>query len=281
MKNMSKLFLFLALLLCGAGISAQTGQPFEVKVTGHGKQAILFIPGFACSGDVWRETLAKYEKKYLCYTLTMAGFAGVPAQANSSFAIWESAIAHYITEQKINKPVVIGHSMGGLLALALAADHPELISRVVVVDALPCLQAMMNPSFKSVEKPDCGATVQTIVDMNEEQFLAMQKMSMQRLIADTVHQAEVLQWSMRSDRKAFAEMYCDFSNTDLRDRIATIKCPCLILLESYFANMKPAISEQYTKLQTGQYEYATKGLHFIMYDDPDWYQAQLAHFLKH
>ncbi|WP_291152646.1 hypothetical protein [Flavobacterium sp. UBA7680] len=75
-------------------------------------------------------------------------------------------------------------------------------------------------------------------------------------------------------------MYCDFSNTDLRDKIAAIKCPSLILLESYFVNLKPAIDAQYKNLKTGNFQYANKGLHFIMYDDKVWYLSQINNFIK-
>ena len=75
-------------------------------------------------------------------------------------------------------------------------------------------------------------------------------------------------------------MYCDFFNTDLRNRIAQIKCPSLILLESYFINLKPTIDEQYKNLKTADFKYANEGLHFIMYDDTAWYLEQLNHFLK-
>jgi pimeloyl-ACP methyl ester carboxylesterase len=42
-----------------------------------------------------------------------------------SFKNWETSIASYIKENKIDKPIIIGHSMGG--GLALASDYPELI----------------------------------------------------------------------------------------------------------------------------------------------------------
>jgi pimeloyl-ACP methyl ester carboxylesterase len=75
-------------------------------------------------------------------------------------------------------------------------------------------------------------------------------------------------------------MYCDFLNTDLRAKIANIKCPTLVLLESYFATFKPAIEAQYKNLTTAQLAYANKGKHFIMFDDTDWYNQQLAAFIK-
>ena len=252
---------------------------FEVHKTGQGEKSIIFIPGFASSGEVWNETIAKFEKEYTCYSLTMAGFAGVKPQINSSFKNWEISIVDFIKDNKIEKPIIVGHSMGGGLALAIASDFPNLVDKIIVVDALPCLFALTNPTFESKENNDCSTSVNQITAISNEQFYQMQKLSIPQLLADTTMQEKVISWSVKSDRKTFAEMYCDFSNTDLREKIQNIKCPSLILLESYFAYMKPAIEEQYRNLKTANLQYANKGLHFIMYDDKEWYFIQINNFL--
>ena len=74
-------------------------------------------------------------------------------------------------------------------------------------------------------------------------------------------------------------MYCDFSNTDLREKIKGIECPSLILLESNFTSIKPAIKEQFKNLKSADLQYANQGLHFIMYDDKEWYFNQLENFI--
>ena len=280
---MKKNILITALLfsILSLNVFSQTkSYPFEVAKTGKGKKAIIFIPGFASSGEVWNETKSNFEKDFTCYTLTMAGFAGVKRQPNPSFENWKNEIANYIKNNKIEKPIVIGHSMGGGLALAVAADYPDLISKIVVVDALPSLSALMNPSFKSNQNNDCSPIVNQMTAMTDSQFYDMQKMGISRLVENVSKQDLIIDWSVKSDRRTFAEMYCDFSNTDLRNKIATIKCPSLILLESYFVNLKPAIEEQYKNLKTANLQYANKGLHFIMYDDTAWYLEQLNNFIK-
>ncbi|WP_291152648.1 alpha/beta fold hydrolase, partial [Flavobacterium sp. UBA7680] len=167
--------------------------------TGKGKQTIVFIPGFASSGDVWNETKANFEKDFTCYTFTMAGFAGVKPQGNATFKNWENEIADYIKANKIEKPIIVGHSMGGGLALAIAADYPELISKIVVVDALPCLGALMDPSFKSKENNDCSAMVSQMTALSDSQFADMQKKTMPRLLEDTSKLDMVVDWSVKSD----------------------------------------------------------------------------------
>jgi len=262
-------------------LSAQNNRyPFDVKISGKGKQSIIFIPGFASSGEVWNETKAIYERDHTCYTLTMAGFAGTSAQENPTFKSWEDGIAKYISDYKIRKPIIIGHSMGGGLALAIASDYPGLPLKIIVVDALPCLAAAMNPAFASKPDIDCSPITKQITAASQDEFYAMQQQSIKRLMEDATRQEMVVGWSMKCDRNTFGQMYCDFSNTDLRQKISGITCPAMVLLEFPFVNLKSAIAEQYQNLKTADLRYATKGLHFIMYDDTKWYDEQLADFIR-
>jgi pimeloyl-ACP methyl ester carboxylesterase len=267
-------------IMCCNVFGQAKSYPFQVVKSGKGKQSIVFIPGFASSGDVWNETKTNFEKDFTCYTLTMAGFAGVKPQLNATFKNWETEIVNYIKANNIEKPIIVGHSMGGGLALAIASDYPKLIRKIVVVDALPCLSALRDSAFKSQENNDCAPMITQIEAMSHEDFYQMQKRNMAMLLVEASKQDEVISWSMKSDRKTFSEMYCDFSNTDLRDKITAVKCPSLILLESGFANYKTPVEAQYKNLKTASFQYSTKGLHFIMYDDKEWYLAQLNNFLK-
>ena len=254
--------------------------PFKVEKSGVGNQSIISIPGFASSGEVWAPTVKVYNENYTCYILTMAGFAGVEPGENTTFNNWKNRVADFIKEENIETPIIIGHSMGGGLAMAIAADYPKLIKKIVVVDALPCLAALTNPNFEQQESIDCSASINQITAMSEEQFHQMQKSTISQLTTNQEMVETIVEWSVTSDRKTFAKMYCDFSNTDLRGKIKNIQCPSLILLESYFKNFKPAIEEQYRHLKTANLEYANKGLHFIMYDDKEWYFEQLSNFIK-
>ncbi len=280
MKKYFLSFIIAYIILNNFALAQNSNYPFEVKVSGKGNSAIVFIPGFASSGDVWNETKTLFENNYTCYTLTMAGFAGVPAETEPSFIKWENSIAAFIKNKKLKNTVIIGHSMGGVLALAIASDYPEFISKIVVVDALPCLTALRDSGFKPKQPPDCDAIIAYMTKLTDSQFYAMQKNATVMMVADTTKREEVVDWSMKTNRKTFAFMYCDFSNTDLRTKISSIRCPALILLEPYFNNINSSIMEQYKNCKTAELRYANKGLHFIMFDDKEWYNKQLLNFIK-
>ena len=52
---------------------------------------------------------------------------------------------------KLEKPVIVGHSLGGLVAMKVAAAQPEKIDRLMIVDALPFLALLYNP-FATAEQ---------------------------------------------------------------------------------------------------------------------------------
>ena len=89
-----------------------------------------------------------------------------------------------------------------------------------------------------------------------------------------------MNWGLQSDRKTIAVMFWDYTNVDLREKITTITCPALILLNPYFKFSKPSIEAQYKNLKNANLQYAEKGSHFIMYDDTDWYDNQLRTFIS-
>ena len=100
---------------------------FSVKVTGKGQPMIL-IPGLMSSGAVWDGTVAHYASAYQCHVLTLAGFAGQPPSPATPFlGSVRDAVADYIRREGLNRPILVGHSLGGVLAFSIAAQYPELV----------------------------------------------------------------------------------------------------------------------------------------------------------
>jgi pimeloyl-ACP methyl ester carboxylesterase len=114
---------FVILIITIIGNAAQAQNFFKVDVQGKGKPMIL-IHGLYCSSEVWEETIERYKNNYECHTLTLAGFAGNPANLNEQFlsSVTNDLIA-YIKAKKLNKPVIMGHSMVDLFLSWQAQPH--------------------------------------------------------------------------------------------------------------------------------------------------------------
>lgn len=277
----SRISNLLGCLLIIGSLHAQDVPSFSVKVVGNGGLTAVLIPGYSCSGEVWDGLIAKYSNRFTFHVVTFAGFAGERPQQNPQFKKWIVDLAKYIADKKI-MPVVIGHSLGGVVAMDLAAHYPLLISKIIVVDALPSLSAFFNPSFQPDNEPDCSPMAKQFVSMDNQQFYAQQKYSMYSLLADTSKIEKVVSWAIKSDRNTLVQIYCQFVNQDLRSSLSSIKCKTLILLEPSFKARGEAINEQFKLLPKAisTIRYANKGLHFLMYDDVEWFLNEVGSFVQ-
>lgn len=140
--------------------------------------------------------------------------------------------------------------------------------------------ALTHPDFNPVADKDCSDMITRITAMNHEQFVRMQRMSVASLTTDSLKFDEIVEWGAASDRKTYAAMYCDFANTDLRERIRSIAVPVLVLLEPHFKNIASIVNEQYRNLHGVRLRYAEQGLHFMMFDDKEWFMNELTGFIK-
>jgi pimeloyl-ACP methyl ester carboxylesterase len=216
--------------------------------------------------------------------LTLPGFAGQPRIAGPLVATMRDAIAAYIVDHKLDHPVIVGHSLGGDLALELASAHPDLIGRLVIVDSLPFLAAAFMP----------GATVESARGPAEQMRQAMaspnpdparQRAMIESMVTRPADLDRVLAWGKASDRGAVADAMYELMTTDLRDEVAKITAPTLVIGTwqgrpgASRAEVEPVFTAQYAKLRGAQIVYADHARHFVMLDDPQFLFAQLDQFL--
>jgi N-formylmaleamate deformylase len=115
-----------------------TPTRFSVAVQGSGPDVIL-IPGLTGSSAVWKGTVAAVPG-YRYHLVQVAGFAGTAPRGNAKglvVAPLAEEVARYIRSRGLRRPAIVGHSMGGTVAMMVAARHPALAGKVMVVDMLP------------------------------------------------------------------------------------------------------------------------------------------------
>lgn len=268
------------------GLMAQA--PFQVKVTGHGQPMIL-VPGLSSSGEVWETTVEHYKNQFECHVLTVAGFAGVPRVAAPMLDNVRDGIADYIRQKHLDRPVIVGHSLGGFLALALASKYPALVGRVVIVDAYPFLPAVMNPTATLASGQQIAAQMKKQMDgqtqADYERYVKSGAATRLMVTSDTDF-ARIVAWGLASDRTAVADAMAEMFSVDLRDDVAAIKSPTLVLgswiaYKQYTdrARTEGNLRTQYTRLAGVRIEVTDTARHFIMWDDPKWMFGVMDRFL--
>jgi pimeloyl-ACP methyl ester carboxylesterase len=162
------------LVLSSCSPPAATDEPdfqsdrITVEARGTGEADIILVPGLASHRDTWAGVADSLADEYRLHLVQLKGFAGLPPEANATGPVSAPVaeeIARYIREAGLRQPAIVGHSMGGSIAMMVAARHPDLVGRLMVVDMPPSLPEMIAP----------GATdsaLQRIADDYHAQILA-------------------------------------------------------------------------------------------------------------
>ena len=278
--------LFLALLCLAAPASADALQPapaapapafhptrFTVEILGNGPDVIL-IPGLTASRNVWRDTVAALPG-YRYHLVQVAGFAGAPAAGNARgevVAPLADELARYIAAVHLRRPIVVGHSMGGTLALMLAARHPAAVGRTMVVDMLPQPAGLLGSS--AVELRGIADTLRDLGSTAAGRSLIDSAI---RLFGND--QVE----NTRSDPDVVARATHELALTDLTAELPRIKAPLTVVYACAEPLVCPDVDRVYADAYAGDpaahlVRIAPSG-HMIMTDQPVRFRAALAHFL--
>lgn len=283
---MKKLILSLLVLLATLNVFSQEHPAFEVKVTGKGNPIIL-IPGYSCSGNVWNETVDHLKNKYELHVLTLAGFAGVkPIEDEEILTSVRNQIIRYVKDKKLNKPILIGHSLGAFMTLWVQSSEPDLFGKGICVDGLPFVSAIGKPETTSASlKTNPQFNKETVINnfkaLPNEGYITNMTKAMLYQVNDSIHAKQIAEWSYKSDRKTLGSTIVEMSTTDLRKDIANIKSPILVMA-SLFGTKEASekiYNEQYALLKNKTIKVADSK-HFIMYDQPQWFYNEIDAFLK-
>ncbi|UXP33933.1 alpha/beta hydrolase [Reichenbachiella agarivorans] len=289
-SNLNWIAIAIALLTAISVSSKGQSYSFRIDQSGKGKQSIILIPGLTCDGAVWNDAVASLNKDYTCHVITLPGFAGqTPIDVTDGFTPkMRDEIIQYVKDKKLKESILIGHSLGGFLALDLMSTAPELFSKAVIVDGLPFLATIQNP-YATEESMKEAAKNMIAANQNipAEQYAEQQRMYLHSMITDETNIDQAMEWGMASDRTTVNQAMYELYTTDLRDDIAVIKKPVLVL-GAYIAYKDYGVTKemtmtnfenQFKNLDGVKIVLSDKGKHFIMWDDPEFFMKQTTEFL--
>ena len=280
----------LRILLCtvfylGIQLTSLAQYAFKSEVSGKGP-ALLLIPGYSCSGEVWKETVAALSTSYECHVLTLAGFAGQPAIDTPVLKTVKGDIIRYVKDKNLQKPALVGHSLGAFMSIWVASEAPALFGKLVCVDGVPFISALGKPqitvdSIKNNPAFNPEMVIRNFQNLPEKGFVDRTAMAMRWQVEDTARARQIAVWQYNSDRKTLATTIIEMSTTDLRAALKQIPQPVFVMGSIYQTKEQ---SERWLKLQYGQTPNllikVADSKHFIMYDQPNWFISELTAFLN-
>lgn len=259
-----------------------------VVTEGSGPDVIL-IPGLTSSPSAWRDSAAAVPG-YRYHFVQLKGFAGTPAEGNAQGAVAApvaAEIARYIGEEKLSRPAVIGHSMGGTMALMLAARHPDAVSKVMVVDQIPFMGAMFGPpgtTSDSVRATADALRAQMAANTPAERTKRIEAMS-NAMVRDEAQRKIVIAEGLASNPATSANAFHELIVTDLRPELAAIRVPVRVLYVTPAgvpltdAQMDAVYTASYANLKGVELVRIPDSAHFIMSDNPERFRTEMKAFL--
>jgi pimeloyl-ACP methyl ester carboxylesterase len=276
----------LLLALIPATAFAQAPTRFTVTVEGAGPD-LLMIPGLTSSRRVWDQAIASLSGRYRVHRIQISGFGGEPARGNAEGPILDGVVAElhdYIAANRLERPMVVGHSIGGLLALMLAQRHPDDVSRALIVDALPFYGMLFGPraTVESVG-PSAVAFRDRIAAMSDEAWRAEQGSTLAMLAANEAERPRLLEDSLASDRGVVARAIYEDVVTDMRPALPAMRTPLTVV----YAVNPFATEATFGALMRAGYAGAPNlrlipvepSHHFVMLDQPGRFATILTEFL--
>jgi pimeloyl-ACP methyl ester carboxylesterase len=297
MRSLSLAVLFAAALLTplttmavppSPATTSATGNRFSVDVQGQGPDVIL-IPGLGSGADVWAATVAQLKTTRRVHVIKVAGFAGEPAGANATGDVLgplAAQLAHYIASANLKSPAVIGHSLGGEVALMLAARHPDAAGRVMAVDALPFYSLLLDPSATAdAMKPRAATFRDAMLHAPDAQARAMQSAAIAALVKTASARQPIVEAALKSDRQVLAGATYEIMTTDLRPELSRIRAPLTVVYAYDPVYRIPATQVDanfravYAAASTARFVRVDDSFHFVMIDQPQAFAKAVETFL--
>ena len=124
------------------------GVKISFEVSGKGKPALVFIPGWGNTKSTWDDQVPYFSQKYKVVTIDLAGYGG----SGNDREKWDMAslgkdVVAVINKLHLDDVVLIGHSMGGAVIIETSKMIPKKISGLVLVDVFHDIERKYTEQF--------------------------------------------------------------------------------------------------------------------------------------
>ena len=224
------------------------------EVAGAGPPVVL-VHGLSGSSRWWRRNIGVLTPYRRVYVIDLIGFGA--SRTRHPFALAEAAsyLTQWLDRLELARVSLVGHSMGGLIVAELAADAPERVDQLVLVDP-------------AVLPLDTHLTTHALRLLHELRTISPSFLPV--LLADTLRAGPLTFW-----RAARALMLAD-----LRPKLALIRAPTLVIWGEHDALVPLAFARQLSQYLRYEELVVIKGAgHVPMWDRPQEFNRVLTGFL--
>ena len=200
------------LLIFSIPASAQDSELLE----GRGELEILLIHGLGSNAEVWDMLLPYLQGTFKVAVFEMSGHGKTQPVVDPTISSEVVRLEEFIKAQGFAYPTLVGHGMGGMIALEYSLKHPADVHRLIMMDAAPIQLASID------QKNEVG---QQLIN-NYDRFIAG-RYSLMSPLPDISEQ--VVDSALKTDSASFISMLMSSFDFDLTDQQPTLTVPLLVM----------------------------------------------------
>ena len=281
--------LSLVCLLCALWSLPGSAAAPALQITARGEgPVILFLGGLNVHGDMWEPWLDALAVDHRVLAVTPAGFAGAaPTDIKAGFfATYVPALARLLAAERSEDATVVGHSLGGVAALLLAAVAPDRVGRLLVVDCLPFVAEMVLPGATPPQAEQMAAAMAArSLALARDAYRAETERTIAIMAKSGAFLDRLRAWATASDRATAVAAFKEMLSLDLRPQLPGIRQPVLALAAWDAAmpltreRVAALYKSQFAGLPRGEVRVVEDSLHFLMIDQPAAFDSALTEVL--
>jgi pimeloyl-ACP methyl ester carboxylesterase len=169
--------------------AVRDGVSLHYERAGSGQPPFVFVPGWCCPGSFFQPQFDYFQSSSAVVAMDLRG-CGESSQPEGGYDIPTLAddVAGLCEALGISRPVVVGHSLGGMVAIELAARYPALPAAIVAVDPgpinpLPETPRLFETLIAQLEGPQAEAARRLFIN---DMFLPTDDAERKRHIAESM-----------------------------------------------------------------------------------------------
>jgi pimeloyl-ACP methyl ester carboxylesterase len=235
---------------------------------------------------VFAATAHELKGRYRSHLVQVKGFSGTPAGANATGPVMPPVaeeVGRYVAELSLERPVIIGHSMGGAIGMMIAARHPDVVRGLMIIDMIPFAGAyFVAPDATSeTAQPRANEIASQILSTPRGEITPMLREMFSGMTRNDAARVRILDWLRASDRRVVAQSFREVITTDLRPQLSRIVSPVTVLYvlppgQTHY----PLMGGAYANLPQARLVLVEHSNHFIMLDQPRRTTAEIDTFVQ-
>lgn len=248
-------------------------QVVHYEVFGRGRP-VLFLHGWLGSWRYWFPTMDVVADCFRTYSFDFWGF-GDSRRKNTQESVqnYSEQVVRFLDALGIDRVLLVGHSMGGMVALKTAINHPDRIIRVATVGA-PIVGDSLSWLLKLTDRPFYAESFARLPWIRRYLF--------RLFLGETNDPAvnEIIDDSVKSTAHTLRRAVHSMLRTDLRPELARLHVPALIVHGGRDDIVDPNQVDLFDNVPAAQVVFMPSSRHFPFLDEAELFNDVLLRFLK-